>query len=356
MLPVYGIDLSRAFFGNTLFEYGVALALFIGLTILFKIIQVVVLRRLAKLAKRTKTDIDDTLIRIVESIRPQFYGFLALYLGLRMLAFPVWMDNTLTALLLIFIVFQAVKAVGILIDYIGEKRLQKEGKEGTIDPSERAAIGLIKTIAKAVLWILGFLLILSNLGIEVTSLIAGLGIGGIAVAFALQAILGDLFSSFTLYFDKPFSVGDYIVIGDISGTVEHIGIKSTRLRALQGEEIILSNADLTSSRIHNYKRMEQRRITFTFGVLYETSSEKLKKIPTMVRDMFENVQKAEIVRVYFTNLGESSLDFQVVYRVLSADYDDYAEIQQNVNLALVETFEKEEIAFAYPTRTLYLNK
>lgn len=352
-----GIDLSRTIFGNSLFEYAGAFVLFVGFTILFKILQVIILRRLASLAKKTKTDIDDTLIRIVESVRPQFYGFLALFLALQTLSLNVWLERALMAVLLIFAVYQVVKAVGILIDYLGEKKLARERmEEGEADPGSEAAIELIKTIAKALLWIIGFLLVLSNLGIEVTSLIAGLGIGGIAIAFALQAVLGDLFSSFTIYFDKPFKVGDFIVVGDLAGTVEKVGIKTTRLRALQGEEIVLSNADLTSSRIHNYKRMEKRRIVFTLGATYETPVGKLKKIPEIVKKMFEEVANADLDRVHFKSLGDFSLNFEVVYYVLSGDYNEYMDIQQNVNFALMEAFEKEGIEFAYPTQTVYVAK
>lgn len=352
-----GLDAELVFFGNSLSEYTLAIFLFVGLTIIFKFLQFLLLKRLAALAKRTETDIDDTLIKIVQSVRPQFYGFLALYLALQPLAFPGWLDKTLTALLLIFAVYQVVKAVGILVDYLAQKKLSQEVTEdGEPDPGSVAAADLIRTLIKIAIWIVGFLMVLSNLGIEITSLIAGLGIGGIAIAFALQAILGDLFGSFTIYFDKPFKVGDFIIVGDMMGTVEKVGIKTTRLRALQGEEIVLSNADLTSSRIHNYKRMEKRRIVFTIGVVYETPAEKVKEIPAMLKNVFDDVENAELDRAHFKGFGPSSLDFEVVYYVLSGDYNEYMDIQQNVNLAIIDCFEKENIAFAYPTQTVYLAK
>jgi small-conductance mechanosensitive channel len=357
LLSSFGLEPARTFWGNTILEYGMAIVLFVALTVFFKLLQVIILRRLSGLAQRTHTDVDDTLIRIVRSVRPQFYGFLALYLALQPLVLVSWLDKTLTATLLIFAVFQIVKAVGILVDYVGEKKIAKERAEaGDVDSGSIAAIELLRSVAKAAIWVFGFVLVLSNLGIEVTSLIAGLGIGGIAVAFALQAILGDLFSSFTIYFDKPFRVGDFIVVGDLAGTVERVGIKTTRLRALQGEEIVLSNADLTSSRIHNYKRMEKRRIVFSFGVVYETPMEKLKKIPELVGDVFMSVPNADLERSHFKAFGDFALNFEVVYHVLSGDYNEYMDIQQNVNLALTEMFEREKIAFAYPTQTIYLQK
>lgn len=356
-LSVLGISPNLVFLGNTVTGYILALGLFIVLIALFKLTQFLFLRHLARIAERTKTDIDDTLIRIVGSVKPQFYGFLALYLAARSLSLSVLLDRVLIATLLVLAVYQVVKAVGILIDYIGEKKLRYEAeKNGTADLSSKAAIELIKNISKGTLWVIGLLLVLSNLGVEVTSLIAGLGIGGIAIAFALQAILGDLFSSFTIYFDKPFRVGDFIVVDDLAGVVEKVGIKTTRLRMLQGEEVVISNSDLTASRIHNYKRMKKRRIVFPFGVVYETPATQIKKIPSIVEKVFASVANAELDRVHFKSLGDFSLNFETVYYVLSDDYGEYMNIQQNVNIALMEIFEKEGIIFAYPTQTIHVTK
>ncbi len=354
---VLGISLERVVLGNTILGYLDAFLFFIGFIILFKFIQFLILHRLSALAKRTKTDADDTLIRIVEGIRPTFYSFLAFYFAVLTLTLNLWVEKTLTALLLFFVVYQAVKAMVVLVDYLGEKWIQRRtSEEGDVDAGAKAAVGLIRTLTKATLWVLGALLILSNLGVEITSLIAGLGIGGIAIAFALQAVLGDLFSSFTIYFDRPFKVGDFIVVGDIAATVERVGIKTTRLRALQGEEIVMSNSDLTSSRISNYKHMDKRRIVLTFGVLYETPIEKLKEIPSMVKGIFASIPNAEFARAHFKEFADSSLVFEVVYHVLSGDYNEYMDIQQSINITIMELFEKNGITFAYPTQTIYLSK
>ena len=203
---------------------------------------------------------------------------------------------------------------------------------------------------------MGLLLILSNLGFDITTLIASLGIGGVAIALAVQSILSDLFNSLSIYVDKPFTVGDFIIVGDHMGTVQKIGLKTTRIQALQGEEIVISNSELTSSRVRNFKQMQKRRIVFAFGVTYDTSTEKVKKIPEMVKNAIDPLEKAEYDRAHFKNFGDSSLDFEVVYYVLTGDYTEYMDIQQSINLRIMEEFEKEGIEMAFPTRTVHLVK
>jgi small-conductance mechanosensitive channel len=215
---------------------------------------------------------------------------------------------------------------------------------------------MVTLLARILLWGFGIIFILSNLGIEVTSLVAGLGIGGVAVAFALQGILSDLFSSFSLYFDKPFRIGDYIVIGEHSGTVEKIGIKTTRIRTLQGEELVVSNAELTSTRVQNFKRMQDRRISFNFGITYDTPKEKVEAVIDLAKEIFTPLTKARLDRVHFVKLGDSALIYDVVYYVESSDYTEYLDIQQVVNLGLMDVLAKEGIEFAYPTQTLFIKK
>jgi small-conductance mechanosensitive channel len=199
-----------------------------------------------------------------------------------------------------------------------------------------------------------FLLILDNLGVNITGLVAGLGIGGIAVALAVQNILGDLFASLSIVLDKPFMIGDYVVVDTLSGTVEHIGLKTTRIRSLSGEQLIFSNNDLLKSRIRNYKRMEERRIVFGFGVIYQTPVEKLIRIKKQVAEIIEKQEHARLDRVHFKEYGDSSLNFEVVYFVDDPAYALYMDIQENINLELFRRFTEEGIEFAYPTRTLYV--
>jgi len=200
------------------------------------------------------------------------------------------------------------------------------------------------------------LLIVQNLGYDITALIAGLGIGGIAIAFALQGILSDVFASFSIYFDKPFKTGDFIIVGEEMGTVKNIGLKSTRIQTLEGEELVISNKELTETRIRNYRGFEKRRMTFSFGVKYETPIEKVKSIPQMVKDIIGEIDKAEIQRIHFTDFGDFSLNFGAVYYITSGDFTVHKDIQHEINIALMERFEKEGIEFAYPTQTVYIQK
>jgi small-conductance mechanosensitive channel len=187
-------------------------------------------------------------------------------------------------------------------------------------------------------------------------MIAGLGVGGIAVALAAQNILGDLFASLSIILDKPFVVGDFLIIGDFLGSVEKVGVKTTRLRSLSGEQLIFSNNDLLGSRIRNYGRMFERRVIFSIGVTYQTPADKLRAIPDMLREAVESQQPVRFDRAHFQKYGDFALIFEIVYYVLSADYKQYMDIQQAINLQINEDFEEHGIEFAYPTQTLYVSK
>jgi small-conductance mechanosensitive channel len=200
------------------------------------------------------------------------------------------------------------------------------------------------------------LVALDNLGIDVTALVAGLGIGCVAVALSVQNILGDLFASLSIILDKPFVIGDFLIIDDYMGSVEYVGLKTTRVRSLSGEQLIFSNSDLLKSRIRNYGRMFERRVVFSIGVTYDTSREKLRRIPGIIREAIEAEDKTRFDRSHFMNYGDYSLQFETVYYVLSADYNSYMDIQQAIYFAIHEAFEQEGIEFAYPTQTLFVTQ
>lgn len=229
-------------------------------------------------------------------------------------------------------------------------RRQDRGEEKVLQ------LGGLILIINAVIWIIGLLFLFDNMGYDVTAMVTGLGIGGIAIALAAQNILGDLFNYFVIFFDRPFEVNDFLVVGDKKGTVEYIGIKTTRLKSLSGEQLIFSNSDLTSSRIHNFKRMESRRILFNVGVIYDTSPENIKQIPTILKTAVEDQPLTQFDRAHFLEFGDSSLNFEVVYFVLSSEYNVYMDTQQNINLRIFEEFAVKGIEFAYPTTTVYVKK
>ena len=253
--------------------------------------------------------------------------------------------------MIVWIILLTIKAAQILINYLFKSKLKDEN-----DTSTKSAINALSIIIKIALWVFGLILILSNLGVNVTSLVAGLGIGGIAIALAFQNILSDLFSSFAIYFDKPFAVGDFIVVGDKKGTVEKIGIKTTRLRALQGEELVISNQELTNAQIQNFKKMSERRINFAIGLTYDTSSEKLKRVPGLIKQIIDSSEGVRFDRVHFKEFGEFSLIFEIVYYIKSSDFVKYMNIQQSINFEMKSVFEKEQIVMAYPTQTIELVK
>ena len=331
-----------------------ATLVFLVLSLLFKILQSFILVKLEKIAKKTSTDIDNVIIKTVEGVRPWVYNVVALYAALQFFVLPTFLDYLVTGAILFAIVWQAIEVISTILSFAIKRTMEKdEDGDGEPDPNSVNASNLIVLMSKIVLWSLGVLFVLSNLGIEITSLIAGLGIGGVAIAFALQGILSDLFASFSIYFDKPFRIGDFVIVGQDNGVVEHIGIKSTRLRTLQGEELVISNNELTTARVQNFKKMQERRIVTEFGVTYETPHDKVQEIPGIVKRIFENLDGGRLDRVHFTTFGDSALIFELVYYVESADYTMYLDIQQKFNFDLLDKFSEIGIDFAYPTQTIY---
>lgn len=331
-----------------------ALLVFIGLLLLFQLLQKVVVQRLVKLSARTENGFDDVLITAINGIRPWVYNIVALYGALQLYSLPGMVDKILTGIVLFAVVWQLIEIVTNVVKYFTSKLIASgEATSEEMDPNAATAAEMVTLITKIALWALGGLFVASNLGIEITSLIAGLGIGGVAIAFALQGILSDLFASFSLYFDKPFRIGDFIVIGTDSGTVEKIGIKTTRIKTLQGEELVVSNNELTTARVQNFKKMESRRVSMQFGITYDTPHDKVKSVNGIVERIFNTIDNAELNRCFFTTFGDSALLFELVYYVDSREMKDYLEVQQQFNFELMTTFAELGIEFAYPTQTIY---
>lgn len=339
------------FLGYLLMEWTISVGITIVLFGLLIIIRRIALRRVRLLAKKTETKIDDLLADLIGDLKVYTILLLAVYGGSTVLDLHPKPIRIIEIVLIVTLLLQAGIWGNRIVNYIIGNILLKRG---IVASDNKSIPGILRFAGRTVLWSIILLLTLDNLGVNITTLIAGLGIGGIAIALALQNVLGDLFASLSILLDRPFEIGDFIIIGDYLGTVEHIGLKTTRLRSLSGEENIFSNTDLLQSRIRNYKRMSERRIVFSFGVIYQTSFEKLKNIPAVVRDIIEHQKLARFDRAHFKEYGDSSLNFEVVYYVLSPDYNLYMDIQQNINFELYRRFEKEQIEFAYPTRTLII--
>ncbi len=333
-------------FGNSVKAYLLAFIFFFAGLLILGVVQRVLLARLRKLAAGTASKTDDFAIEIFEKMLwPVFYVGV-FYFAIQQLVLNAGVYKLITAFVLVVVTVQGTRfALAVLLFFLDRFFWKKDLSQGAALVSKS-----IITIIKVVVWGLAFVLLLDNLGFNVSAVVAGLGIGGVAVALAAQTILGDLFNYFVIFFDKPFEEGDFVIFGDYMGVIEHIGIKSTRIRSLGGEQIVVANSQLASDKIRNYKRMDKRRVLFKLGVTYETPREKLAKIPQMIRQIIEGIKGTAFDRAHFQGFGDFSLNYEIVYYVTGADYNQYMDIQQKINLAIMEAFEKDGIEFAYPTR------
>lgn len=344
--------MNYIFWGNPVKLWLLAVGIIVGSFIVIRIFKKIVVTRLKKWAGKTKITIDDFIVDIVESTLVPLSYFGSIYAGISLLAFSTRIGQVIHVVFMLVITYYILRAITAVIKHFIYTFLRRQEKG---EHKIKQARGLI-IILNVFLWAIGLVFLIDNLGYNVTTLITGLGIGGIAIALAAQAVLGDLFSYFVIFFDRPFEVGDFIIVGDKMGSVEYIGIKTTRLRTLSGEQLICSNTFLTNAQVHNYKRMETRRIEFTFGVIYQTPREKIDKIPGIVKDIItKKGDKVTFDRAHFFRFGAYSLDFQVVFIVKTADYNAYMDIQQDIFFDLHKTFETEGIKFAYPTQMIYLD-
>ncbi len=311
------------------------------------------LRHLGRIARTTDTVIDDFFVDILSARRTLLLVGTGLYLGTHSLTLPAnlerFVERAFVAIIILQIGFWISRG---LIFWLRHHFSQGEKED---EGARAMTLSLLSFVGRLVLWALILLLMLDNMGINVTALVTSLGIGGIAVALAMQNILGDLFAALSIGIDKPFVIGDFIVLDEVMGSVEHVGLKTTRIRSLGGEQIIFSNTDLLKSRIRNYKRMQERRALFTIGVTYDTVVEKLEQIGSLIREAIEAQADVRLDRVHFKSFGAFSLDFEAAYYVLKPDYSFLMDVQQAINLQLVRDFARHGIEFAFPTQTLHIN-
>ncbi|GAB1401407.1 mechanosensitive ion channel family protein [Elusimicrobiota bacterium] len=343
---------SKVFFNNTMGEYIFSLGAFLFLLAVICITKMLIINRLEKWAEKTETKIDDFIVmHIRKTLIP------LLIVG----AFILSIDNlklneTITQIIhiggIIFFIFMSLKFIMSFLDYFLDTYFKKHNTGET----RQRTLKWVSISIKTALVGIAVVVLLDNMGIKISTLVAGLGIGGVAVALASQAILGDLFSFFVIMFDRPFEKGDFIVVDDLMGTVEHIGVKTTRLRSIGGEELIFSNTALTNARVRNYKRMARRRVVFKLSVTHGTSLEQMKQIPEIIKNILATENDAVFDRAHFFSYGDFALIYEVVYNVLTSDYYRYMDIQQDINFKIKEEFDKRKINFAYPTQTLFINK
>jgi small-conductance mechanosensitive channel len=338
---------------NSIEHWMLALTIAAGVMIAIGLLRYFMSRLFRGRAEQSEAPVWDVALAVTKRTKWLFILVISLFIGsltIDISAKPqAFINSVVVITLLIQVGLWSARAMHVVIEEYRQAQIKK-------DPASVTTLSVMNFAARMAIWTAVLLLVLDNLGVNITALIAGLGVGGIAIALAVQTILGDLFASLAIVLDKPFVVGDFLIIGDLLGSVEYVGLKTTRLRSLSGEQLVFSNADLLSSRIRNYGRMYERRVSFNLGVTYQTEREKLKKIPQIIREAVEQQEDTRFDRSHFKEYGNFSLNYETVYYVKGPDYNKYMDIQQAINLHIHECFEQEGIEFAYPTQTLFVQQ
>jgi len=343
--------LGTLILGNTVTAWLVASATTLATFLVLGWITKTVRKRMLAVARQTAVNVDDGVVAILAGTKTAFLFVFAVFFGSLTVEIPDEARSAIATVAMLALIVQGGVWGSALLKFVLHVYAERQLQEDAAALTTMNAVGFIARLA---LWVIILLVALDNLGVDITALVTGLGIGGIAVALALQNVLADLFASLTILLDKPFVMKDFLIVNEFLGSVEHIGLKTTRLRSLSGEQLVFSNADLLNSRIRNYGRMYERRVVFTIGVVYQTPREQLTKIPEMIRSAIEAQEKTRFDRAHFKDYGPYSLNFEAVYYVLEPAYNVYMDIQQAINLRIHEQFEADGIEFAYPSQTVYV--
>lgn len=340
-------------YGNPLSSWLTAFLVAIAAALAARFIKWIARRHVQKAADESGGRILRILGRALDHTRWFFYFVVAIRLGSEFVTLPANVDRVISVATAIAVLGQLGIWANAFIAYAVET-YQSGRQPGDAGASTMAAA--LGFFGKLAVWVVVLLLVLANLGIEISALIAGLGITGIAAALAVQSILGDFIGAISIFFDRPFDIGDFIIVGNELGTVEKVGLRATRIRSLTGEQIVLPNGDLLKNRIRNMRRMQERRIVFSIGVTYSTPRAKLELIPGMIRELIEADPMLRFARSHFKAYGDFSLVFETVYFVLSPEFDVYMDAQQRLNLGIHSRFEEHGIEFAFPTQTIHLHQ
>jgi small-conductance mechanosensitive channel len=341
--------LDRLLLGNSAQAWLIAIAIAAGLFALLMVARRVLVARLGALAARTPNRIDDLVVALIGGTRALVLLFVSLHLASRWLILPPRVDDVLLSALELVALVQAALWGSAAVTFWAKDYLERRGTA-----SDRVGVAMIHAIGVAVKLVVWILVIVTALEwvfkIAVAGLLTGISIGGVALALAVQNILGDLLAALAIVFDQPFDVGDTIQVDQIIGTVEHIGLKTTRLRSQSGEQVIIGNADLLKSRLRNHKRMYQRRAVFTLDLVYDTPPDVMARVPTILREIVGAQSPVKFDRSHFAAFAESALRVETVYYVLDPDYARYMDVQHAINVEVLRRFAAERIQFAFPTR------
>lgn len=343
--------LEWIYLGNSIRDWLLAAAVAMIVYVGAGIVRRLVIRQITALSSRTVNEADDLIADTLRRTKTYFLLFISLYAASRVLDLSDSMETALRFIGVIVVVAQVAVWGTVVINSVVQRQMARRIEEDAATATTINALGfVIRLLFYSILVLMG----LDNLGFQIGPLIAGLGIGGVAVALALQNVLGDLFASLSIVLDRPFVIGDFIIVDDMLGTVEYVGLKTTRVKSLSGEQLVFANSDLLSSRIRNFKRMYERRVVFSLGVTYQTPRAQLEQIPGVIRSAVERQEDTRFDRAHFREYGDFALNFEVVYYVLVPDYNRYMDVQQAINFEIHRAFEELDIEFAYPTQTLYM--
>jgi small-conductance mechanosensitive channel len=343
--------LQTTFYSNPVGRWLAAAGVVLFTWVLLQVVTRVAIRYLRKVAERTSGQLDDLLVELLHKTRFLLVFVISAYAGSQLLTLPTTATKILHVAFVMAMLAQAgYWGNGLVAFWLARIVRRRFGG----DASAATSLAALGFIAKLVIWAIVLLIALDNLGVNITTLVAGLGITGLAVALGVQSIFKDAFASLSILVDKPFVIGDFIAVGELSGTVERVGLKTTRVRSLSGEQIVFSNGDLLDSRVRNYKAMTERRIAFSFGLEYGTPAAEVEGVPALVQAEIERVPGVRFDRCHLKSFADSALSFEVVYFVLTSNYLEYMDAQHLINLGILRALEERGLRLAYPTRTLYV--
>jgi small-conductance mechanosensitive channel len=345
------LQLDHMLLHNPLQDWLIAAAIVFGTVLLAALLKRQLIARLSVAARHSERQGYAATVKMVQASKLWLVAIVAVEFGSQYLDLPHKADLSLQRICTVAVFLQCGIWLTAVLDFwiVRSRNLRPDAElEGrSIDP--------FSFLGRLILWTVLLLLVLDNLGVNITTLVTSLGVGGIAVALAVQNILGDLFAALSILTDKPFVIGDAIGVDNLSGTVEHIGLKTTRIRSATGEQLVMANSDMIKARLRNYKRMHERCITFGFSVPFGTAADRLEKIPALVRGIIEGRDKLRFDRAHFKDLSGSAYVFEVVYWVTEPNYLTYMDAQQAINLALVRAFDQEGVQLSYPPQTLTID-
>jgi small-conductance mechanosensitive channel len=344
--------LEIQFWDNTVLDWIKAAAIFISVFIVLKIVKNILVNKLSKIVEGTKSNFDDIFLKVVEQTKDLFLLLAGIYSGMQILNIPESWQGITNKVFMVITALQTGLWLGGFVNYMTSHREQEEA-----DKQEKTAVHAFGLFGKIIIWSIIAMVAIQNItGMKMDALITSLGIGGIAIGLAVQNILKDLFASLSIFLDKPFLVGDFIVVDDLSGTVQNIGLKSTRIMTLLGDEVIFSNSDLLESRIHNYRKMERRLVITKIGVATETPHAVLKELPSLFKKIIEGQENATFDRSNLAEFNDYTFDYEIVYHIESADFTLYMNTKEAIYLEIIKRLQEKNVSMPYPTQAVIVNK